>query len=133
MIKIAAAVVGSLILAQAATAVADTRIVVDGPVVRHEWGHRGGNWHRGRAWLVDETYRVRRPAPVVVIRPAVRVVTPAVKVVTTVPVVKVVPARTRLRPWSVAWYRWCSATHRSFNPKNGTYLGRDGRKHFCEG
>lgn len=34
-------------------------------------------------------------------------------------------------PWSPAWYRYCSAKHRSFNPNTGYFLGYDGRHHFC--
>ncbi|WP_327210656.1 BA14K family protein [Rhizobium leguminosarum] len=36
------------------------------------------------------------------------------------------------RPWSPGWYRWCSENHRFFDPRTGTFVGRDGRRHFCE-
>jgi hypothetical protein len=36
------------------------------------------------------------------------------------------------RPWTPSWYRWCSANHRFFDPRSGTFVGRDGRSHFCE-
>lgn len=36
------------------------------------------------------------------------------------------------RAWSPAWYRWCSQIHRSFDPRSGTFIGRDGRERFCE-
>ncbi|WP_173931979.1 BA14K family protein [Chelativorans sp. Marseille-P2723] len=36
-----------------------------------------------------------------------------------------------LEPWSPGWYRACSARFRSFDPASGTYLGYDGRRHFC--
>lgn len=36
------------------------------------------------------------------------------------------------RPWSLRWYRWCSNAHRSFNPNTGLFIGRDGRRHFCQ-
>lgn len=34
-------------------------------------------------------------------------------------------------PWSPAWYSYCSAKYRSFDPASGTFLGYDGRRHFC--
>lgn len=40
--------------------------------------------------------------------------------------------RSHLRPWSHAWYRWCDARYRSFDPRSGTYVGMDGRRRFCE-
>jgi len=36
-----------------------------------------------------------------------------------------------LRPWSGPWYRYCEATYRSFDPRSGTFMGYDGRSHFC--
>lgn len=36
-----------------------------------------------------------------------------------------------LEPWTPAWYRACSQRYRSFDPSTGTYLGYDGRRHFC--
>jgi hypothetical protein len=37
-----------------------------------------------------------------------------------------------LRPWSPQWYRWCSDRWRSFDSRTGFFIGRDGRRHFCE-
>jgi hypothetical protein len=34
-------------------------------------------------------------------------------------------------PWSPAWYDYCRSTFRSFDPNKGTYLGFDGKHHFC--
>lgn len=34
-------------------------------------------------------------------------------------------------PWSPGWYDYCTRKYRSFNPKNGTFLGYDGQYHFC--
>ncbi|MBN9073708.1 MAG: BA14K family protein [Rhizobiales bacterium] len=36
-----------------------------------------------------------------------------------------------LRPWSRAWYRYCDQRYRTFDPGSGTYIGNDGREHFC--
>ena len=36
-----------------------------------------------------------------------------------------------LRPWSQAWVEYCSNRYRSFNYRTGTYVGYDGREHFC--
>ncbi len=42
------------------------------------------------------------------------------------------PVRYGLRPWTRAWYNYCSDRYRSFNPRTGYYLGYDGRYHFCD-
>jgi BA14K-like protein. len=42
------------------------------------------------------------------------------------------PPPRHVAPWSPAWHRWCSQTYRSFNPRTGTFIGKDGRAHFCE-
>jgi len=34
-------------------------------------------------------------------------------------------------PWTPEWYRACSMRYRSFDPSSGTYMGYDGRRHFC--
>lgn len=34
-------------------------------------------------------------------------------------------------PWSPGWYDYCRAKFRSFDSKSGTYLGYDGKRHFC--
>lgn len=36
-----------------------------------------------------------------------------------------------IEPWTGAWHEYCSARYRSFNPRTGTYVGYDGRTHFC--
>lgn len=35
-------------------------------------------------------------------------------------------------PWSRDWYRYCSDRYRSFNPSDGTFVGYDGVRRFCE-
>ena len=34
-------------------------------------------------------------------------------------------------PWTDEWFAWCDARYRSFDPNTGTFLGYDGRRHFC--
>ena len=34
-------------------------------------------------------------------------------------------------PWSSEWYDYCSDRYRSFDPQSGTFMGYDGREHFC--
>lgn len=34
-------------------------------------------------------------------------------------------------PWTQAWYSYCTQRFRSFDAKSGTYLGYDGKRHFC--
>ena len=34
-------------------------------------------------------------------------------------------------PWTRPWYQYCSQRYRSFNPDSGTFVGYDGREHFC--
>lgn len=46
-------------------------------------------------------------------------------------VVEYRPVAAPLRPWSPEWYDYCSQRYRSFSPRNGTYIGYDGRAHFC--
>ncbi len=36
-----------------------------------------------------------------------------------------------LEPWSRGWYRYCQNRYRSFDPQSGTFIGYDGRQHFC--
>jgi hypothetical protein len=36
-----------------------------------------------------------------------------------------------IEPWTGAWYDYCSQRYRSFNPRTGTFVGYDGRTHFC--
>ncbi len=35
------------------------------------------------------------------------------------------------RPWTAAWYDYCSARYRSFNPDTGYYRTYSGRYRFC--
>lgn len=39
--------------------------------------------------------------------------------------------RARFTPWSTGWYRWCSLNNRTFNPRTGMVIDRDGHRHFC--
>lgn len=34
-------------------------------------------------------------------------------------------------PWTRDWFIYCRNRFRSFDPESGTYLGYDGRRHFC--
>lgn len=36
------------------------------------------------------------------------------------------------QPWSPAWYQYCSAKFRSFNPNTGTYTTYRGEQKFCQ-
>ncbi len=36
-----------------------------------------------------------------------------------------------LQPWTPEWNRYCSNRYQSFDPRSGTYVGYDGRDHFC--
>lgn len=36
-----------------------------------------------------------------------------------------------IEPWTPAWYRACGQRYRSFDPSSGTFVGYDGRRHFC--
>lgn len=54
-----------------------------------------------------------------------------------IPVIRHPEGRYRPRPaivspWSPNWYRWCEARYRSFDPRSGTFIDRDGRERFCE-
>ncbi len=35
-------------------------------------------------------------------------------------------------PWTREWYAYCNSKYRSFNSQTGTFLGYDGRNHFCQ-
>lgn len=35
------------------------------------------------------------------------------------------------QPWSAGWLSYCRGKFRSFNAKSGTFLGYDGKRHFC--
>lgn len=41
------------------------------------------------------------------------------------------PVRAGLRPWSRSWYEYCANRYRSFDARTGTFVGYDGRRHFC--
>jgi hypothetical protein len=41
------------------------------------------------------------------------------------------PVRAGLEPWTPQWQRYCSYRYRSFDPGTGTFIGNDGRQHFC--
>lgn len=34
-------------------------------------------------------------------------------------------------PWTRDWYRACDVRYRRFDPSSGTFMGYDGRRHFC--
>jgi len=36
-----------------------------------------------------------------------------------------------IEPWTPQWERYCSYRYRSFDPRSGTFIGNDGRSHFC--
>lgn len=40
--------------------------------------------------------------------------------------------RGAIEPWSGEWYRYCQNRYRSFNSSDGTYVGYDGVRRFCE-
>jgi len=42
-----------------------------------------------------------------------------------------VPVRASVEPWTPQWERFCSYRYRSFDPRSGTFIGNDGRSHFC--
>lgn len=37
----------------------------------------------------------------------------------------------RPAPWTPAWYDYCFARYRSFDPRDGTFTAYSGRKKFC--
>lgn len=41
------------------------------------------------------------------------------------------PVRAAVEPWTPQWERYCAYRYRSFDPRSGTYIGYDGRSHFC--
>ncbi|WP_417686234.1 BA14K family protein [Roseibium sp.] len=36
------------------------------------------------------------------------------------------------QPWSPAWYDYCTARYRSFNPRTGTFTTYSGEQKFCQ-
>ena len=41
------------------------------------------------------------------------------------------PVRAGIEPWTPQWQRYCSYRYRTFDPGTGTFIGNDGREHFC--
>ena len=41
------------------------------------------------------------------------------------------PSYGGLRPWTRDWYNYCQDRYQSFDPRSGTFIGYDGRAHFC--
>lgn len=41
------------------------------------------------------------------------------------------PVSYAIEPWTPEWYDYCASRYRSFSPNDGTYIGYDGRAHFC--
>lgn len=41
------------------------------------------------------------------------------------------PAFDAPQPWSPEWYDYCNNRYRSFDDRSGTFLGYDGKRHFC--
>ena len=37
----------------------------------------------------------------------------------------------RPAPWTAAWYDYCSARYRSFNPRTGYFITYSGHRRFC--
>lgn len=37
----------------------------------------------------------------------------------------------RPAPWTAAWYDYCSARYRSFNPRTGYFVTYSGHRRFC--
>jgi hypothetical protein len=37
------------------------------------------------------------------------------------------------QPGSAGWLSYCESRYRTFNPRTGTFIGADGRQHFCNG
>lgn len=116
---------------------------VAGSASAHEWHHR--HYHGGgdalaagvaglavgviagaalaspppRRYYYDDGPRYYEPPPrVIYYRPA--------------PVYRAEPVyEGGLRPWTRSWYNYCSDRYRTFDPRSGTFVGYDGRAHFC--
>ncbi|HEU4985946.1 MAG TPA: BA14K family protein [Rhizobiaceae bacterium] len=126
----------SAILTAAVAATALTAIPANaGDHWRHRHHHHGGDALAAGAIglavgaLAGAALSQPRPAPVYVDRyypPA-----PPVRYHYR-PAPEVVYVREAPEPWTRGWYRECSIRYRSFDPGTGTYLGYDGREHFCE-
>jgi len=72
-------------------------------------------YYSERVYIDPPAPRYYRPAPVY--RP--------------VPVYRPAPVYYGAEPWTPEWYRACSIRYRSFDPSSGTFVGYDGRRHFC--
>ena len=73
----------------------------------------------GERVYVDPEPEYYEPAPVYRPRPVYR------------PVYRPVVESYGVEPWTQSWYRYCSQRYRSFDPDSGTFVGYDGRRHFC--
>ncbi|WP_306030440.1 BA14K family protein [Stappia sp. MMSF_3263] len=76
----------------------------DGWSYRDRRGYRNDRRYRDRRDYRDRRYR---PAPPPVVN------------------------RGGLRPWTPAWYAYCSSRYRSFNPRTGTYTTYSGQQRLC--
>ncbi|OLP57172.1 hypothetical protein BJF92_06510 [Rhizobium rhizosphaerae] len=76
----------------------------------------------------DRVYIDPPPPPPPVYRPSYTYVEESVPVYQQRTVVRTYGT---LEPWSQSWYRYCADRYRSFDSRSGTYIGLDGRSHFC--
>lgn len=72
------------------------------------------------------TPRYVMPPPVYLAPEPVYVMPPPTVVYQSAPVYYVTPA-----PWTVEWYSFCESRYRSFDPRDGSYVGVDGRRYMC--
>jgi hypothetical protein len=157
--KLAFVAFASLMVFQAGSALAETRVIVNGPdgvYVSDGRGDFGG--HRWRDGLGDGDRRgddwrgYRSPPPRVVIRERDRrddysagimgflggfAVGSALDNGGRIPVIRqpsdgFEPRPVGFRPWSPAWYQWCDSRYRSFDRRTGTFVDIGGRERFCE-
>jgi hypothetical protein len=73
-------------------------------------------------------YYYYQPEPVYVAPPPPPVVYQPAPAYVTAPQ----PVYAQPEPWTDAWFAYCEDRYQSFNPQNGTFLGYDGRHHFCQ-
>lgn len=77
----------------------------------------------------DRDYRVHRPARP---RPERDYFPPSPGSVSDEPeVIYAEPIHVSPEPWTREWFRYCRNRFRSFDDASGTYLGYDGKRHFC--
>lgn len=74
-----------------------------------------------RYYEYDRPVRYYEPPPRYYYRPAPRVYYRPAPVV----------YDTGLRPWTRSWYNYCANRYRTFDARSGTFVGYDGREHFC--